>query len=428
MYMVTDRLATSVASINWRLFSRRGYDEAEKRYRTKSIDRRHKYGTYAHATKGLETMTQLEELTEIVEHPFLDMIMRPSDVGMTGYDLRKVTQLMLDMSGNALWLVQREKGVAKRAYPVPSTWVTRYPKTGEPFFVVNLPDEPGVIVPVTDCWWFRNINPANPRGAGIGLGRVLADELDIYENASKYLGAHFYNNSMPAFIASIKGAGKSALLRAQLEWEQAHTLFANAYRTKWTSGEVDVKRLDTSFRDQQLVELRDQTKKDVVHTAGVPREILGMTEDSNRATSWVARQNYAEFSVIPRAEALRHRWQAIIDKEYDDRLLLWYDSPMPRDADFVADTMSKHPTAYTENDWRELTGHLRLPGGDVHLVKQGIRVVSDLSSLEVSEESMAAINASEPAFAREDEDEEEEEDDEEEEDNPDESPDAGAES
>ena len=372
LYMVTDRIASSFASVQWRLFYRRGLEEGKGTRKTLRMPRSAKHGNFDSRKKSLAMMRELQELREIEDHPFLRMISMPNESGQTGYDLRKLTQLMLDVGGNAIWVVQREAGVAVRAYVVPPTWVTRAPTLADPFFMISMPDNPSMVVPVSDVWWFKNPNPADPAGPGVGLGRVLADELDIFENASKYVSSHFYNNSMPAFIASIKGAGRGALARAQVEWGQAHQTFANAYRTKWTSGEIDVKRLDTTFKDQEMTTLRQDTKGDVVHTAGVPKEILGMTEDSNRATSWVARQHYGEFTMIPRCESIRHRWQAIIDEEYDDRFLLWYDSPLPKDDEFVRDTMTRHATAYTENDWRDLTGHFPVDGGDVHLIPSNL--------------------------------------------------------
>jgi HK97 family phage portal protein len=403
LFMVTDRIASSFASVHWRLFYRRGDVDGQRGKRTLQMPRAAKHGDFATRRKSLATMRELQELEEIEDHPFLRMLTTPNESGQTGYDTRKLTQLMLDISGNAVWIIQRDNGVAARAFVIPSTWVTRAPSFDEPFYMVNMPDNPSQKIPVTDVWWFKNPNPADPMGPGVGLGRVLGDELDIFENASKNVSTYFYNNSMPAFIASIKGAGAGALKRAQVEWGQAHSTFSNAYRTKWTSGEIDVKRLDTSFKDSEMTALRKQSKEDVVHTAGVPKEILGMTEDSNRATSWVARQHYGEFTIVPRCESIRNRWQAILDVEYDDRLLLWYDSPLPKDDEFILEVMGKHPTAYTENDWRDLTGHFPLPtGGDVHLIPTNL--VARDTPAEAEAPAPPVMVAPEPAEDDEDED------------------------
>lgn len=375
---VVGKIASSTASTAWHLYAQRGATRT-RAVRNLPLQR----AGWAGREKGLNDLSADKELEEIVEHPFLSILHAPNDM-MTGLAAREVMQVHLELAGEAFMVVFRNnQGAPNSAIVLSPTSVTDLPSESDPTFKVKLGYDKVWSIPVTEVLWFRTVNPADLYGRGSGFAAALADELDIAEYSAKQISSFFWNQAMPNFIVSVDGAGKAGLKRAQKEWEQSHQGFAKSYRAKWTSGKLDVKRLDTSFRDMNIVELRKHSRDVIAQTWGVPPEILGIVENSNRATITAAEYIYAQQVLCPRLEAARETMQRFVEREYDDRLILHYDSPVPSDKDFQLQAMQAQPAAYTANEWRSISGHPSKDSGeDTYFLPSGVTVVDELEAVE----------------------------------------------
>src|SRR5690606_9257308 len=102
----------------------------------------------------------------------------------------------------------------------------------------------------------RDPHPADPYGRGIGFGSALADEIDADEMAAKHISSWFHNKGIPAMLVSLLDAQGDTLRRAKREWDNALKGWSKQYSTHWTNAKLEVERLDTSFRELALVDLR----------------------------------------------------------------------------------------------------------------------------------------------------------------------------
>jgi hypothetical protein len=75
--------------------------------------------------------------------------------------------------------------------------------------------------------------------------------------------------------------------------------------------------------------------------------------------------------IKPRVEMIRRILQEELVPRYDERLLLYYDTPVIQDEEFQLNAMRQAPWASTLNEWRKVQGHESLgPVGDVIVVNQ----------------------------------------------------------
>jgi hypothetical protein len=294
------------------------------------------------------------ELGELTHHPMSVLIERPNAL-LSGREMRQATIGSYDIVGEAAWVVTRNSvGAPDGLYPVPGTWVLQFPSKEDPSYRIRMGGTDWQ-VPATDVVMMIDPNPANPYGRGVGLGVAMGDELDIDEYAAKTISAWFQNRAIPDAIISAKGAGPDAIRRIQENWAGLQQSFRNAHRVHFMSGEVDVHKLDSSFADQQIVELRKQQRDTVQQIFGIPPEQLGIMINSNRAASEAAEMHGARNVQLPRLEVLRIAYQRVADM-FDDRLVVEYDDPIPADKEAQLRAMQAFPGRFTIDEERAMAG------------------------------------------------------------------------
>jgi phage portal protein BeeE len=212
--------------------------------------------------------------------------------------------------------------------------------------------------------WLRDIDPSNPYGRGAGVAESLGDELETDEYAAKYLKAWFFNNATPSMLVSFEtNATTKQLEEARDKWEQSHRGVHNAHRAHFAAGKMNAVKLDTSFRDQQLLELRRMHRDTVIQVFGVPPEAVGVIENSNRATIDGAGYMYAIGVEHPRCEFLRSELahQLLPKFKGGDAALLECELSTPQDQTRRLEVMKAQPAGFLLNEFRCEAGYDPLP-------------------------------------------------------------------
>lgn len=354
---VVDVVADSVAGVNWRVYRRVSRDgHPVKDYALRSATREVR-------AMRLKAMVDAGEVQEVPDHPILRMLADPNDY-LTGRSVTKLVQVYLDLVGEAFLVLERVAGFPVGFWPVPPNLVIRLPAMDVPreqrTFTVSVGGATREI-PAADVLHLRNLDPEDPLGRGVGPAFALGDELDTDEFVARFLRASFWNNMLPPAIASIEGltdansAGAKAFKESLAREHQGPD---KAGKLLLTSGRVTFARMDTSFRDMQLVELRKFLMNFVRMTYRVPPEIVGDISSSNKATAFAARENLAEQATFPRMEFLRTEYQMRLMPLFGDaEAILDYDSPVPADREHQLRVMSTMPEAFSYTEWRELAGY-----------------------------------------------------------------------
>jgi hypothetical protein len=401
---VVNRVGTSVASTPWQLYVvRKG--GAGKAIKAAALQQ----GNLAARRQLMAGYRKAGELVEIEEHPLLDLINRPNSfhVGLTN---RQIIQMHLDLAGEALWLKERN-GLGKPAalWPLPPDWVVATPTPGHPFFRVSFRGWQGDI-PDTEILWMVDPDPTNPYGRGSSMARALADELETDEYAAKHVKAWFYNRARPDLLIYGKDLSKDDTIRLEQDWLSKAQGFWKAFKPYFLGREVQVKELSQTFDNMQLVDLRKNERDTIIHVYGMPPEVLGIVENSNRATIDAADYMYARWILVPRLEFQRAFYQERLVPEYDDRLILDYVSPVAEDKEHNLKVAQAAPYALKVDDWRALRGEEPLPNdeGQVFMVPFNLIATRNLAEAKAPPSEPAAVDEvtpAEPATSPDDEDE-----------------------
>lgn len=226
-------------------------------------------------------------------------------------------------------------------------------------------------VPVDDMFVMKQLNPLNPFMRGLGPAESIADEVEIDEYAAKFQKRFFYNDATPPVVFLMPDATDDQRNAFMARWNQKHRGVENSHRAAALTGNVEVKELgSTDGKNLGFIESREAMRNAVLEHFGVPREIMGITENSNRSTADAAQYIYAKNVLTPR---LANREEAINTQllpMFGSNLVWRYDAIIPYDRDF---DKQKALDAYnagliTRNEARELLDLPDIDGGDVYKV------------------------------------------------------------
>lgn len=344
------KVSTVVAGIPWRVYSVQGTQGRailRRDMQQADLDNRQQM------VRELKAEGDLVDLTE--KHPIIPFLSQGNPL-IVGLQARQVTQSWMDLVGDAYWMLERNgSGMPIRYWPVPPHWVQRTPTSDNPTFEMRFPGWQGD-VPASEVVWFKDLDPANPYATGSGHARSLTDEVETDDYAAKHTKSWFYNRAVPELLIGVEGAGEAELRRAEHRWNEKHQGFWKAFQTHWHSGQLNVEQLGSTFQEMQLTELRQAERDTIIQTFGVSPEIMGIIENSNRATIDAADYVMSRWVIVPRMELQRAILQERLIPEYDDRLILDYENPIPADRDRQLDAAKAAPHIPTREDWREMQG------------------------------------------------------------------------
>lgn len=350
---VVRKVSQSFASINWELYITKKGEKAI-------------YSRNVIMAKGIEKKEIANQkgysLEEIEEHPLLSLLDNGNQF-LSGVQVRFLTQGWLSLVGEAYWVLVRNKlGVPVEIYPVSVTWIRRFPDEKNKSYDI---DFNGNILKVEADDVIRFIEPSMdyPYTKGAGVAHSLGDEIDTDEFTAKYTKSWFYNMARPDLLISSEGLSPADTERLEAQWVNKLQGIWNSHKPFFLNKNVQIHELNKSFQDMQLVDLRRFERDAIVQTFGVPPEMLGILQSSNRATIEAADHLFSRWVLLPRLEAFRDVLQKQLIPQFDEKLILTYQNPIPEDRDFKLSVMQSAYWAFTKDEWRKLAGVEPLPDG-----------------------------------------------------------------
>lgn len=376
---VSSKVAYNVAATDWVLMTPTSGKRDKLVQRAMSANRK---GMIAKAVEG-------GTLKPVPNHILLDALATANEF-LVGQTLFVLTQVHLDLVGEAFWIKERNGvGAPVGFWPIPPHWVRETPTVTRRSYRVSWSGWQGEI-PDTEVVWFCDPDPANPYGRGSGLARTLADELETDEYAARHTRMTFLNRARPDLIIwpeeTKHDAGTISPENAQRlgeKWRAEHQGFWRAALPFFSTRKLGIKELSQNFQELQLIDLRKHERDIIIQTFGMPPEELGIVESSNRATAEAAEFIFKKNVIVPRLEFLRAYIQERLVPEYDERLVIDYVSPVSEDREFNLKVATVAPWSLTADEWRAFAGREPLADdkGLVHMIQSTLVPVTDLTDV-----------------------------------------------
>lgn len=316
----------------------------------------------------------------VEEHPILELIERPNHY-MSGHVYRIVQQLYREIVGES-FAVPMEQTESRRfdvgdlnpnmqLVPIPPTAVD----LENDRWRVRWADK-DVIYEMDELFWQKGLpDLRRPLGRGIGFGDVLADELQADEFAARFESSFFLNGAKPEFIISLLGSSDDRADTFEQRWKQRFQGPQKGFQPVIFNSEdinaqlPEITELTQRFKDVGVSKFREWEHEIIRRTIGVPPEVMGIVENSNRATIESAELIMAKYVVTPRCKQWEDDWNTHIVPLFDPsgRTQVHAKVPMPEDKEHTRTIMKNHKEAFTVNEIRKAAGQMPRSDGEVYM-------------------------------------------------------------
>lgn len=307
---------------------------------------------------------------EIFEHEALSLLYY-SNPQMTYYDLIEATQVYLDLVGEAFWIILRDGGVPAELWPVRPDWMSIKPSATE--VVDSYTYNPGgnttrgIKFAKEDVVHFKYFNPMNPyRGKGSVQAAAMA--IDVHDFASEWNRNFFYNSAMPGLVFTTDQKLSQAVIeRFKESWQAKFGGRENSNKVAFLGGGFKMEKASQTAKEMDFKDLKAVMRDDILATFKVPRTVLGLTEDVNRANAEATTISFMERVITPRMTKFVAHLNEFYLKNWEDDLFFNFDDPAPEDTEMKLSVYQSGLSLgwLTRNEVREQENLPPVEGGDV---------------------------------------------------------------
>lgn len=308
------------------------------------------------------------EVEEIIEHELLELLYRVNPE-MTKYNFLQLSCIYRDLLGASPWILSKTNPNDK----LPSNLFIARPE----FFKVERDDSGQVLGYVYEIGsykrtfakeeviFLKNYNPKNPdKGIGvIEAVRQTAENDDYILQSNSNL---LKNDARPSGFLEIEGnAGKGMISRLKKEFKQKFQGYENSYQVQVLEGGMKFKPVSLPPKDLDFIESRKMNRDEILSIFGVPKPVLGVFEDVNRASAVAAEYVFNKWTLEPLATELIEQLNEFLVPMFGKDLWLDFE-PLAR-ADEELDLKRKTEgwnKWLTTNEIRLMEGLQAVSGGD----------------------------------------------------------------
>lgn len=277
--------------------------------------------------------------TEIFEHPILSVLHYVNEIE-TFYNLIEATQTYLELVGEAFWVVLPDNLGPKEIWLLRPDWVKVIPSAtnvidhynyyagGVLTEKVEIPKE--FVVP------FKYFHPMNPY-RGKGPVQAAALPFDILNFAQEYNRNFFFNSAIPSMVFSTdQKLSEPTIKRFLNQWQDAFGGRTKANKIAFLGNGMKLDRASFSNKDLDFNDSIKQMRDDVLAVFKVPKTVLGLTEDVNRANADSTTRAFMERVVTPKdrklVDSINEFYVPMFTKE-GEMLFLDFTDPSPEDVE-----------------------------------------------------------------------------------------------
>lgn len=340
IYIITTTIYSRTSSLNWGLFVDRG---TEKR-------------------------------TEINEHPVIDLLNKPNPF-MSGSLLQQETQLQLDLTGKAfIRKLRNGAGLPGELWLLPTADFIRFElgETNKNFlkgYTFKEKNGGTITHPPSEVIYLRYPHPRNFID-GASPVQQMARIVDIEKYVEIYEKTFFENSARPDVILSKRGETRGNQQKTEsnriLEEFKSKHAGLNKFHEPTVLFNMDVTTLNATNKDFEFAALAGWTGDMLSAAYSMPKGKL-FPEKINRANGFMIEQTFNRDCIAPRIGLWDEVMTNDLAAEYDDRLIIEHENPVPTDQafDLKKDESDLKNLVNTVNDVRERRGLKSVPWGNI---------------------------------------------------------------
>ena len=318
------------------------------------------------------------------ENPIMKPLMDVNDF-MTSSYLFFSTQAYREMTGDAFWLLVRNlNGGIKEIWPLLPTRVVI--ETDPVNFIKGYKyqtDNGEIDLPVENVIHFKSFNPSNMhRGMGTVEAASLAIDIDTY--SAEWNKNFFFNAAIPSGIVKFPGNVNPEQLKVIKEnWNATHRGVDRSNGTAFLTMGADFVKLAATQKDMEFLEQRRFSRDEILAIFKVPRTVLGITDDVNRANAEATEYVFAKRVIKPRMQFIVDTLNEFYIPRFNiqgKKYRFTFEDPVPQNRELV---LKERETGLrmgylTVNEVRKEDGLPPIEGGDTAFANPGALPIGDV--------------------------------------------------
>ena len=307
---------------------------------------------YKQGTKG--------EIIEVKKHPFLDVMRKSNQKKQSFKELLQLISTSLDLYGKAYLYVQRGvRGEPLNMYHLPSKMVTEI-LDGQGLYVDYYLFN-GVKYSADDIITCRIPDPDNSFN-GKSTVSAFNYTLDVEYNQNKFQNSFYESGALMDLIHETESRlGDPEFQRLKTEVDDGYRGVKNSGKTLLLENGLKAKSFQQSMKDVELVPARKQIRDEILTVFRVPKTMLGIADDVNRANAAEAIKMFTEFVIKPFAElCIESKFNIFLQENYkDENLYMEFEYTYQADRDLQIKTLEfyKSSNMWDEDEIRAIEGY-----------------------------------------------------------------------
>jgi SPP1 gp7 family putative phage head morphogenesis protein len=299
-----------------------------------------------------------------------------------------MTDALWRLVGEFFWWKYRDGDRANspvvQLYPMPAAWIAQIPTKGMPYYMVYpFGVVAGQAFPVapSDIVYFKYTDLTDPYSRGRGMSEPIIDTVSTDEYAAKFQKNTMYNDGTPPFVVRLPGADKGELEAASQNWMDKVGGWVQNRKPAFVGwpDSAKIETLGMAPKELDLIESRKFLRDEANQHYGVPPELMGIIENSNRATIESAEYLFAKHALSNDLHFLERTInRQLLWPDFDANAVMRFDEVVDKDKDFQQKVMSTVPgPAVLVDEWRALASLPPLPDG-----KGQVRILNPVTQVE----------------------------------------------
>jgi HK97 family phage portal protein len=309
---------------------------------------------------------------EVFEHPAISCLDYVNEIS-TFYDLVEATQTYLELTGEAYWIILKDGTIPREVWLVRPDWMKVIPSKTEVIDHYNY-YAGGVLtekveIPKENVIPFKYFNPLNPY-RGKGTVNAAALPFDILNFAQEYNRNFFFNSAIPSMVFSTEQKITQTTVKRFLDqWQNTFGGRSKSNKVAFLGSGMKLDKASMGAKELDFTEQMKMMRDDVLAVFKVPKTVLGLTEDVNKANAQATTMAFMERVITPRMRKFVNTVNEFflpMFTEGDNTLFFDFVDPSPEDVDIKLKRYDSGLTNHwmTPNEVRVEENLEPLPGGD----------------------------------------------------------------
>lgn len=353
LFGIVNLVANNVAQAPLRLYVKTK-DSGKKvlNYRTKSV-------CLAHKRVGLQSRDSMIE--EIFGHPAQQLLRKVNNY-TDGFALLYSTQAILDLVGDAYWLILRDTtGVPAEIQQLNPLLVYVVPNSNHTAIMgyKYLTRNGGIQLSIDEVVRFSNPSICDSKFSGVSPAIAMSAELEKLKKAGELEYSLMKNAGVPPIILKYKGLlDKKKIRELENQWKRATTNDRNG-GIKVIDSEFSVEKIAQSLEELMFKDSKIFDLKSVALAYGVPYSLLDVSDQKKAGLDQMLEMlalNCLQPRLARIVEVLNQQFIPMFDT--GDALAFAFDDPSPKAPKQEADVLTAYVQAeiITREEARQMLG------------------------------------------------------------------------